>query len=102
MVDAAYRHDGLVTHSPSERARLGKGQVVRIRWDAAAYKAELPKYEPAMLLITQANGFAQSTDVENGFGAAIRGRPYRAGDGRPNSGERFIAPPAMVNRHRRL
>src|SRR2546429_6630211 len=36
MVDAAYRHDELVAHSPSERARLGKGQVVRIRWDAAA------------------------------------------------------------------
>ena len=50
MVDAAYRHDELVAHSPSERARLGKGQVVRIRGDAAAYKAGLPKYEPAMLL----------------------------------------------------
>jgi hypothetical protein len=58
MMDSADRHDELVAHSPSERPRLDKGQVVRIRWHAAAHKAGLPEHEPAVLLTAQANRFA--------------------------------------------
>ena len=41
MVDPTDRNSKLVAHSASESARLGKGEVVRIRWYAAAHKAGL-------------------------------------------------------------
>src|SRR5262249_10876630 len=59
MMDPADRDNELVAHSSSECARLCKGQVMRVRWDAAANKTSLPKYEFPMVLVAQPNRFAQ-------------------------------------------
>ena len=62
VVDPTNRHGELVAHSVSKRTRLGKREVMRIRRYAAAHKTRLPQDEPPVALITQADGFAQSTD----------------------------------------
>jgi|SRR5271165_2862571 len=62
MMHPADRNGELVAHAAPECARLCKGQVVRIRWRAAADKAWLTQYESAVILIAQPNGFTQSTD----------------------------------------
>jgi hypothetical protein len=51
VVDPADRDDELVTHPASERTRLGKGEVMGIRWHAAADKACRPQDEFAVVLI---------------------------------------------------
>jgi hypothetical protein len=61
VMDPANRNSKLVAHSVSKPTRLGKREVMRIGWDAAAHKAGLPEHEPAVLLIAQSNRFAQST-----------------------------------------
>src|SRR6516165_106763 len=61
VVDPTNRHGELVAHSVSKRTRLGKREVMRIRRYAAAHKTRLPQDEPPVALITQADGFAQST-----------------------------------------
>jgi hypothetical protein len=58
----ADRDGELVAHSASHGTRLCKGEVVRVRWHAAAYKTGLPQQEFAVVLIAQANRLAQSTD----------------------------------------
>ena len=62
MVGPADRHDELVTHSASERTRLGKGQVMRIGWHTAAHEARLSQHEFAVVLISQTNRLTQSMD----------------------------------------
>src|SRR6266849_3427282 len=62
VVDPANRDGELVAHSASEGTRLGKGEVMRIRWHAAAHKAGLPQYEFSVVLVAQANRLAQNTD----------------------------------------
>jgi hypothetical protein len=62
MVHSADRHDELVAHSASERAGLGKGEVMRIGWDAAAHKARLPQHEFPVVLIAHANRLAKRVD----------------------------------------
>ena len=62
MVDPANRDRELVAHSASECTRLSKGEVMRIRRHAAAHQARLPQHESPVILIAQANRFAQSTD----------------------------------------
>jgi hypothetical protein len=62
VVDPANRDDEFVAHSVSKRTRLGKREVMRIRRHAAAHKTRLPQHELPVVLIAQANGFAQSTD----------------------------------------
>jgi hypothetical protein len=62
MVAPADRHDELVAHSASERARLGEGQVMRIGWHTAAHKARLPQHEFPVVLIAQTNRLTQSMD----------------------------------------
>jgi hypothetical protein len=52
----------LVTDSVSERAGLRKPEVMRIRRRSAAYEARLPGHELPVLLIAQANRFAQRND----------------------------------------
>src|SRR5262245_2293117 len=62
VMDPANRDGELVAHSISKRTRLGKREVMRIRWYAAAHKTRLPEDELPVALIAQADGFAQSTD----------------------------------------
>ena len=62
VMNPADRDRELVTHSASKRARLCKREVMRIRRHAAAHKAWLPQHEFPVVLIAQANRFAQSTD----------------------------------------
>ena len=62
MVDPADRHDELITHSASERAGLGKCEVMRIGWHAAAHKARLPQHEFPVVLIAHANRLTQRMD----------------------------------------
>jgi len=62
VVDPTNWDGELVTDSVSKCTRLGKCEMMRIRWRPAAYKARLPRDELPMLLIAQANRFAQSAD----------------------------------------
>jgi hypothetical protein len=62
VMEPADRHGKLVTDSVSKRSRLRKREVMRIRWRSPAHKARLPRHELSMLLIAQANRFAQRTD----------------------------------------
>jgi hypothetical protein len=69
MNPADWDHE-LVAHAASERTRLCKGEVMRIRRHAAADKAGLPQNEFPVALIAQPNRFAQNTN-----GAAARPFP---------------------------
>src|SRR5262249_25101421 len=62
VMDPANRDSELIAHSASKRAGLGKREVMRIRRRAAAYKTGLLLHELAVVLIPQADRFAQSTD----------------------------------------
>src|SRR5712691_8562445 len=62
MVDSANRDDELVAHTAPECTRLCKGEMMRIRGHAAAHEARLSQHESPVILIAQANRFAQSTD----------------------------------------
>src|ERR1700730_17670643 len=61
VMNPADRNCELVAHSASECTRLCKGEVMRIRRHAAEHKARLPQENPEVVLIAQANRFAQST-----------------------------------------
>ena len=95
-MDPADRDNELIAHSASERAGLGKGQVMRIRWDAAAHKARLPQYEFPMFLIAEANRLTQSMDhVPAGL---LLGPPrsFVAGSGiRPSDGHCTLVSESM-------
>jgi hypothetical protein len=52
MIYSADWNGELVAHASSECTRLCKREVMRIGWEAAAHKAELPEHKPAVLLIT--------------------------------------------------
>ncbi len=58
VMDPANRDGKLVAHSASECTRLGKGEVMRVRWHATAHQARLPQNEFSVLFIAQANRFA--------------------------------------------
>jgi len=62
VMDPAYRDRELVAHAASKRAGLCEREVMRIRRHPAAHKAGLPQHEFPVILIAQANRFAQSTD----------------------------------------
>jgi hypothetical protein len=62
VVDPADRDNELVAYAASEGSRLGKGEVMRIRWHATAHKAWLPQYEFSVVLVAQANRLAQGAD----------------------------------------
>src|SRR5947208_17059550 len=62
MADSADGDDELVTHTAPESARLCKGEMMRIRRNAAAHEARLSQHESPVILIAQANRFSQSTD----------------------------------------
>ena len=62
VVGPANRDDEFVAYPSSERARLGKGEVMRIRRHAAAHKTGLPQHEFPVVLIAQANRFTQTAD----------------------------------------
>ena len=62
VMEPADWDDELVAHSASEGPRLRKREVVRVRRHTAADKAGLLQHESSVVLIAQANGFAQSRD----------------------------------------
>ena len=71
MVNPANRD----AHAAPGCTGLCKGEVMGIRWYAAAHEARLPQHESPVILIAQANRFSQSAD-----GVAARllfGGPHR-------------------------
>ena len=62
VMHPADRDDEFVAYPTSECARLCEGEVMRVRWYAAAYEACLPQHESSVVLIAQANRFAQRLD----------------------------------------
>jgi len=62
MMDSTDRNSNLVAHWAAESARLGKGEVMRIRGYAAAHEASLSEHEASVILITQANRFGHRLD----------------------------------------
>jgi hypothetical protein len=63
MVSATKGYDELVTDPASERARLGKSQVVRVGRPASAQQARLRGYEIQVRAIAIAAGFAVCEDA---------------------------------------
>ena len=53
MVNPANRDDELVAHAAPECTGLCKGEVMGIRWYAAAHEARLPQHESPVILIAQ-------------------------------------------------
>src|ERR1700730_15427210 len=66
MVHPAKWYSELITHSAPECARLCKGEVMRVRWHAAAHEARLTQHEFPVVLVAQANPLAQSADHVTG------------------------------------
>jgi hypothetical protein len=62
VVGPTNRDGELIADSVSECTRLHKREVMRIRGRPAAYNARLPGHELPVLLIAQANRFAQGAD----------------------------------------
>ena len=62
VVDPTDRDDELVAYSTSECAGLCEGEVMGVRGHAAADEARLPQHESSVVLIAQANRFAQGLD----------------------------------------
>jgi hypothetical protein len=62
VMDSTNRDGEFIADSVSKRARLRKREVMRIRPRPATDQARLPSYELPVLLIAQANHFAQRTD----------------------------------------
>ena len=62
VMGPADRHDELIAHSAPQCARLREGEVMRVGRHAAAHQARLPQYESSMVLVPQANRFAQGLD----------------------------------------
>src|SRR6516164_9310255 len=62
VMEPADWHSKLVAHSASEGTRLREGEVMRVGWHTAAHKARLPQHESSVVLIAQANRFAQRLD----------------------------------------
>src|SRR5439155_3794832 len=62
VVGPTNRDGELIAHSVSKCPRLHKREMMRIRGRPAAYQARLPGDEFPVLLIAQANRFAQSPD----------------------------------------
>src|SRR5258708_28755175 len=79
VMDPANRDGELVAHPVSKRTRLGKREVMRIRRYAAAHKTRLPQDELPVLLIAQADRFAQSTDRPAARSLFGRSRRFPAG-----------------------
>jgi len=52
----------LITHAPSECARLRKGEVVRIRGHATADETGLSQYELEMVFVPQTDCLTHMTD----------------------------------------
>jgi hypothetical protein len=62
VMEPADWDDEFVAHAASEGPRLGKREVVRVRRHTTADKARLPQHESSVVLIAQANRFAQGRD----------------------------------------
>jgi hypothetical protein len=78
VVDPTNRHGELIADSVSKGTRLHKRQVMRIRRRPAAYKARLPGHELSVLLIAQANRFAEGADCALARGLSGRFRSFLA------------------------
>jgi hypothetical protein len=62
VMGPADRHDELIAHSAPQCARLREGEVMRVGRHTAAHEARLPQHESLVVLIAQANRFAQGVD----------------------------------------
>ena len=62
VVGPANWDDEFIAHSASQGPRLGKREVMWVGRHTAAHKARLPQHESSMVLIAQANRFAQCLD----------------------------------------
>src|SRR5215469_13827446 len=78
VVGPTNRDGELITDSVSECTRLHKREVMRIRWRAATYNARLPGHELPVLLIAQANRFAEGADCALARGLTGRFRSFLA------------------------
>jgi len=78
---------------PSERARLGEAQVVRVSRNSAANQARLPRNKCTVLLIAEANGFWSHHSTPSLIGAlqAIF-RPLIGAQSRNGTGDEGHAP----------
>ena len=65
MVDTAYRDSELVADLEAYCTRLSKTQMVSVRRRAAAHQAWLGRYEFAVILVAQANGFGGNPSTTN-------------------------------------
>jgi len=90
VMDPANRDGKLVAHSVSKRTRLGKREVMRIRWHAAAHKTGLPQHEPPVVL----SGFG-SRHCRAGVSAVPCPR-YGTTVRRRREGPRFCPPPVAL------
>jgi hypothetical protein len=81
VMDATQRYCELVTDTPPQRIRLNKPKVMRVGRRSAANQAWLPGDELSVLLIAQANRFAQGTDcaLVSGFTGLRRNFPASGG-----------------------
>jgi hypothetical protein len=76
MVLAAQRDCEFIAHLSSKCTRLGKAEVMSIRWSSSANKARVCGHELAMLLVTQAMWLEHDGAVG---GRDVRSLPGRVG-----------------------
>ena len=63
MVSPAQRHRELIAHLATERTRLRKTQMMRIRWTPTANQAGLFHDVPDMIAVTNATRFGESKNT---------------------------------------
>jgi hypothetical protein len=62
VVQAADRDDEFVAHAPSKCARLCECEVMGVGRKTATHQARLPEHEFSVVLVSEANHFAQAPD----------------------------------------
>jgi hypothetical protein len=62
VMDPADRNGELVTHTASECAGLGKGEVMRIRWHATAHETGLSEHVLQMIFVPQTDRLTHVPD----------------------------------------
>jgi len=73
MVSPAQRHRELIAYPATERTRLRKTQMMRIRWAPTANQAGLFDDMPDMVAVTNATRFGEFKDALLAGKASLRG-----------------------------
>ena len=74
MVEPTNRDGELIAHLSAQRTRLGETEVMRVRRRAATNNARMGRHEPAVLLVTQADGlWGNASTVRTQVIRGIRG-----------------------------